>query len=195
MKIENNTARFTDPNNTFTGHKKVVLTEYSDILTAINHGKLTVDGVTLELSEEAREAIKNADEERSKKQAEINEYNMAMHNANVAKQQGEAMADAYDNQSRALEIARRISEGGHVPYQDEQLLLEYSDKLYQMAKAAAILAKEHEKHDTLIPEEVAAEEETDVNDGKINEQHHVQVEVSGGDMPTVEATVIAVPIE
>ncbi len=193
MKIENNTARFTDPGNTFTGTKKVMLTEYIDYLTAVNKGKLTVDGVTLELSEEAKEAIRKAEEERFNKQEEINKFNAAMHNANVAKQQGEVIEEEFDNQARALEIARRISEGGHVPYQDEQLLLEYSDKLYQMAKQAAILAKEHEKYDTLVPEEEQTEE-TDVDEGKINEQNQVQVEVTAGESVVVEATVISNPI-
>ena len=94
---------------------------------------------------------------------------MAMQNLQSAKQQGEAIADTFDNQARALEIARRISEGGEVPYQDEKLLMEYSDKLYQMAKQAAILAKEHEKYDTLVPEEEETEE-TDPDEGIIKEK-------------------------
>ena len=194
MKIENNTTRFMDPNNTFTGHKKVVLSSHLDVHKAIHEGILTVDGVSLELSDEARDKIQKADEERFKKQEEFNEYNAAMKNLQAAKQQGEAMADTFDNQARALEIARRISEGGHVPYQDEKLLLEYSEKLYQMAKQAAILAKEHEKYDTLVPEEEPTEE-TYVDEGIIKEKHQVKVEVNAGETTTVEASVIAVPIE
>lgn len=194
MKIENNTTRFTDPNNTFTGHKRVVLTSHLDVHKAINEGVLTVDGVSLELSDEAREKIKEADEERFKKQEEINEYNMAMQNLHSAKQQGEAMAETFDNQARALEIARRISEGGHVPYQDEKLLLDYSEKLYQMAKQAAMLAKEHEKYDTLVPEKEPSEE-TDPNEGTIKEINRVQVDINAGEATTVEATVVTEKIE
>ncbi len=193
MKIENNTTRFTDQNNTFTGHKRVVLTSHLDVHKAVHEGVLTVDGVSLELSDEAREKIKEADEERFKKQEEINEYNMAIQNLHAAKQQGEAMAETFDNQARALEIARRISEGGQVPYQDEKLLLDYSEKLYQMAKQAAILAKEHEKYDTLVPEE-KAEEETDDEEGLIKEKHQVKVDINVGDTVEVEADVVATPI-
>lgn len=188
MKIENNSV------NTFTGHKRVILTSHMDVHKAINEGVLTVDGVSLQLSDEAREAIKKAEEERFKKQEELNEYNMAMQNLQSAKQQGEAMADTFDNQARALEIARRISEGGQVPYQDEKLLMEYSEKLYQMAKQAAILAKEHEKYDTLVPEEEAPEE-TESDEGVIKEKNLVKVDINVGETTTVEASVVSVSIE
>ena len=187
MRIENNT-------NTFTGHKRVVLGSHLEIQKAINEGVLSVDGVTLELSDEARESIKKADEERFKKQEELNEYNMAMQNLQASKQQGEVMAETMDNQARALEIARRISQGGQVPYQDEKLLMEYSDKLYQMAKQAALLAKEHEKYDTLVPEEEETEE-TDPEEGIIKEKNLVKVDVNVGETTTVDASVVTVPIE
>lgn len=71
-------------------------------------------------------------------------------------------------------------------------MLEYSEKLYQIAKQAALLAKEHEKYDTLVPEEEPTVE-TDTEDGLIKEKHQVEVEVNAGETTTVEASVIATP--
>lgn len=44
--------------------KSVLLADYRDVLTAVNKGKLTVDGVTLELSDDVRNAIKEASDHR-----------------------------------------------------------------------------------------------------------------------------------
>lgn len=74
----------------------------------------------------------------------------AQHDAAVARQQGEAMGETFDDLAKMLEIARRISSGGRVPSQDEQKLLEYSKELYMMAKSAAAMAKSEEKYDSLI---------------------------------------------
>ncbi len=173
--------------NTNTERKKVQLTDYRDVLTAINKGKLTVDGVTLELSEEVRESIKAANEQRFKDAEKLNEYNAAVHNANVAKQQGDAMKDFAKNQAKAIEIARRISSGGQVPYQDEKLLMDFSPEMYQMAKQAGMLAKEHEKYDTLVEDEEGKTKEYDVDAGKIDAKYQVEVEVSLGETPSVES--------
>ncbi len=196
MKIENNVTKFVDSNNTFTGHKKIILTEQADINRAINEGTLTIEGVTLELSDEARTAIEKANKERLKRQADINEYNNALHNMEAAKQQEDAVEEAFDNQVKAMEIARRISKGGIVPYQDEKLLLEYSPEMYQMAKQASLLAKEREEYDTLLSEEKATKKATEeaTEDRTIKEKQEVRVDVTVGEATTVEASVVSIPV-
>lgn len=165
--------------------KSVQLKDYSQVLTAVQKGTLTVDGVTLELSDEVRTAIKAADEQRFKDSEKLIEFNTAVHNMHVSEQQGDALKGQMEMQARALEIARRISKGGKVPPQDEKLLMEYSDELYKMAKQAAMMAKEHEEYETLLKEEEEPKE-YDVKEGQIDAKFEVQVDVVLGDTPVVE---------
>ena len=70
--------------------------------------------------------------------------------ANVAnmvssEQQGDAMADAAEEQGKILEVARRIMHGDKVPPYDEHKLMEYDWKLYSMAKNAAAMLEMREK--------------------------------------------------
>ena len=53
--------------------------------------------------------------------------------------------DAIDDMAKAMEIARRISRGDHVPALDEKKLMEYSMELYQIAKQTSIF-NTHKKH-------------------------------------------------
>ena len=87
----------------------------------------TTDGVTLELSFEAREKLM--------------QMQSVLHNAGVAKQQGEAMEEAAEDMGKIFTIFRRIANGDIVPPQDEKKLMEYSMEMYQMAKTAAMAAK------------------------------------------------------
>ena len=113
--------------------------------------------------------------------------NTAIQNANAAQQQGEAMGDAMDNQAKVLEIARRIAKGGKVPPKDEQALMEYSVELYQMAKQAAMMAKERKEYDALIEEESKKAEQNDSDEGMVDTRYQVQVDISLGESPVVES--------
>lgn len=167
--------------------KKSVLFDHQDVVKAVKEGSMTVDGVVLELSEEVKEAIQKANEKRQQDNEAVTMMNVAIHNANVAEQQKDAIEEEVDRQAKAMEIARRISKGGQVPPQDEKLLMEYSADMYQMAKQAALLAKEHEKYDTLVEEESGEQKEYDADEGKIDTRYQVKVDVSMGEAPAVES--------
>ncbi len=187
-----NGSRWSD-SSVNTVKKSIYLTNQKDISDAINKGTLTVDGVTLELSEEVREAIEKANEQKKKDNEKVGLMNTLIHNANVAREQSEATEKVMDDQSRALEIARRIAKGGIVPPQDEKMLMEYSSDLYQMAKQAAILAKEHEKHKSLVEEDTDETKASDPDEGKIDTNYQVKVDVSLGETPVaLEVSEVAV---
>lgn len=59
----------------------------------------------------------------------IIERETAIHNAEVAKQQGNALSKAAEEMGKMLEIYHRIASGGQVPPEDEQRLMEYSHEL------------------------------------------------------------------
>ena len=176
--------------------KKVTITDHGQIRNAIEKGTITVEGVTLELSDEVRNAIKSADEQRTKDNEKITMMNTLIHNANVAKQQGDAMEEAVLTEVKAMEIARRIAKGGKVPIQDEKLLMEYNKDLYMMSKQAALLAKEHEEYDSLVDEDSKKDKkEYDVDKGKIDTGYRVEIDVSISEGAVVESvSTVAVDI-
>lgn len=84
----------------------------------------------------------------------IIERETAIHNAEVAKQQGNALSKAAKEMGKMLEIYRRIASGGQVPPEDEQRLMEYNHELYMAAKTAAMLQEgDGEKYDSLFEDE------------------------------------------
>jgi len=83
-----------------------------------------------------------------------------VHDAEVARQQGDAMADAYKDMAKIMEVYRRIASGARVPAKDEQKLMEYSSELYMAAKNMALLQKRNDKeYDSLWEDKEDSEEE------------------------------------
>lgn len=116
---------------------------------------------TLQLSiQETREKF-NANQEVLDK---LVEQQCLLTNAEVAKQQGEAMSDYATEIGKIMEVARRIASGARVPYQDEKKLMEYDGELYQAVKAAAMLNRIQEKkrkeYDSLWDDEEKKREES-----------------------------------
>ncbi|MBR1865144.1 MAG: hypothetical protein IJ801_01410, partial [Lachnospiraceae bacterium] len=76
---------------------------HTDTLRAVKDGTLTVDGITLELSDEVRGAIQKASDQAFADNEATGMLNAAIHNANVARQQSESCEKALDNEQKALE--------------------------------------------------------------------------------------------
>ena len=140
-----------------------VFTNSAQISRAIKKGSVEVNGVTVELSEEAIQALEKAQKEADEKRDNLMQQQVAEQNAAVAKQQAEAYEDYYMSQAKLMEIARRIARGDIVPFTDEKKLMEYSNDLYQVAKQAAALSREKErkKHDSLFEEEEEQDHSSD----------------------------------
>lgn len=90
-----------------------------------------------------------------------NQY-VSVFNAEVSKQQKDAMEDAAVEMSRIMETARRIGKGARVPASDEKKVMEYSMDLYLAAKNLAMLnkmnQKKKEKYDSLWGDEEEKQE-------------------------------------
>lgn len=69
----------------------------------------------------------------------------ALFNAEVSKQQGEAMEEYSEDMIKIMEVARRIMKGAKVPASDEKKLMEYSMELYMAAKNMAVLNENKKK--------------------------------------------------
>lgn len=80
--------------------------------------------------------------------------------AETARQQGDAVKDAYADMAKILEVYRRIASGARVPAKDEQKLMEFSSELYMAAKNMALLRERNDKkYDSLWENEEANAEE------------------------------------
>lgn len=86
--------------------------------------------------------------------ADLLEVETGIFNAEVARQQGDAMAEYALDMCKLFEVARRIAQGAHVPAEDERKLMEFSMELYQSAKSMAAMNEMNDKeYDTLWPDE------------------------------------------
>ena len=112
------------------------------------------EAATLELS---IEATNKAFEENQKVLDSLIEQEVAIANMEVSKQQGDAMEEEMKNLGKIMIVFRRLAKGDIVPLTDEKKLMEYDDKMYQMAKNMQAMAqqmeKEHEKHKSLWEDE------------------------------------------
>lgn len=90
---------------------------------------------------------------------------------------GDAMAKEVEDMGRIMEIARRISKGDRVLKVDEERLIKFNSKLYQAAKAAAMMheGEKHKIHKKSVFEEdeenrdKLRELEKDANETSLNE--------------------------
>lgn len=187
------TNNYTDKNRMVdqpqnTGRKGIIFTNAADMGKALATGQVRVDGVTIDLSEEAMQALYDAREKfYADRDAETLRY-VAEFNGYAAKAQSEAMEDISADMAKAMETARRIAKGDVVPAIDERKLLEYDKELYQMAKASAMLhAKEKHKKDKSLYEDDEKREYTDPEaETTPMQKYGVEVEVSLDDVPAVE---------
>ena len=124
-------------------------------VSALMHGKPLKDenGVVLEISEEAKAMEEKLRAQRDK----YAEYVTGIQNLNSAEQQGDAMAEYVKDMGKIMMVFRRLANGDIVPLADERKLMEYDDKMYQVAKNMQAQAlrekKEHEEYDSLWGDE------------------------------------------
>lgn len=169
--------------------RSFVFTNSSDMGKALATGQVKVDGVSIDLSEEALQALREAREKfYADRDAETDRY-VAEFNSYVAKQQNEAGEDMAEDMAKALTTARRIANGDIVPMTDERKLLEYDEELYRMAKMSAMLhqMEEHRKHKSLYEDEEDREYTDPEAETTPMQKYGVEVEVSLGDVPSVES--------
>ncbi|MBR1597288.1 MAG: hypothetical protein IJ661_00070 [Lachnospiraceae bacterium] len=191
------------------GNIRVRFPDSAEVHRVIENGSIEVDGgVTLTLSEEAIEKLKETAKNADKQTEQNAKAHWAEFNGAVGDQQAKGMEMQADAEAKMLEIARRISKGGIVPAKDEQALAEYNIDMYQMAKQMGFMAKEHEKYKKSLMEEneemaegvKEAGERVDEIAGEGYTAQRVEMEISTGggepavvDISTAEVTVGVIP--
>lgn len=120
-------------------------------LKSISVADYEKQSATLELS---HQAVSDKYDAYRSFMADLLELETGIHNAEVARQQGDAMAEYALDMCKLFEVARRIASGAHVPAEDERKLMEFSMELYQSAKSMAAMNELNDKeYDTLWPDE------------------------------------------
>lgn len=149
MKIEEARQVYRSQIVEYREQKKLLTSQKQELekkMNTVANGKelFSQEAAILELSLEAVD----------KKQTEYQDYMSkltelwTLHaNAEVAKQQGDAMEEYVQDMGKIMEVARRLMKGGIVPATDEKKLMEYSMELYQAAKNIGALAKQKEKEE------------------------------------------------
>lgn len=176
------------PESQNAGRKSIVFTNATDIGKALATGQVSVDGVSIELSDEAMKALYDAREKfYADRDAETERY-VAEFNKYAAKQQKEAAEDMAEDMAKALATARRIANGDIVPAIDEKKLMEYNAELYKMAKTAAMVhqMEKHRKDKSLYEDEEEREYTDTEAETTPMQKYGVEVEVSLSDVPVVE---------
>lgn len=187
-------VNYTSKQMSDSGNIRVRFPNSAEVNRVIENGSIEVDGgVTLTLSQEAMDKLKETAKNADKANEAVAEAHFMEFNSTVAKQQGEAMGKAAEDEAKMFEIARRIAKGGVVPAKDEKALAEYNIDLYQMSKQAGAMAKEHEKYKKALTEENShdealekAQEEVDAVGAEGYTAQKVEMEISvGGNKPQV----------
>ncbi len=90
----------------------------------------------------------------------LNEQKYAIEEMENSKRQAEAVKEAGADMAKIMEVARRIMKGARVPASDERKLMEFDDKLYQMAKnvGAMVKLRKRKKYDSLWDDEKKKEQ-------------------------------------
>ena len=116
----------------------------------------------VELSK-ALSAVEDEYEQTREAAEKLSTLSTNIQNAEIARQQGEAMAEAAEEILKILEVFRRIAKGDQVPATDEAKLMEYSQEMYMAAKNMALMNQncEGKKHKSLWEDHPAEEEPTD----------------------------------
>lgn len=95
---------------------------------------------------------------------QLTDQEVAVWNAEVARQQADVMEDYAVEMGKIMEVAHRIAKGAIVPASDEKKLLDYSFEMYQAAKSMGAMAqmqKKREKYDSLWDDEEEEQQEYD----------------------------------
>lgn len=147
----------------------------TNMYNAYTTGRIEGDGVSLTISDEAKEKLEDTYNMFMKMQEDANKIYNAKMDEQAGKSKAEALEAQLKNEAKAMEIARRIAKGGTVPSKDEHMLMDYSSEMYQMAKQAALFAKEHKKYKESLCED--EEEPQSVDENIENEKYDVIMEV------------------
>lgn len=163
MKIGEAQKLYREQRSALLEQKRKLLKKKEDLEKKVNrtpNGKeiYANEAATLELT---LDAVAQRFDENQEVLDQLGEQYALVWNAEVARQQGDAMQDYGEDMAKILEVARRIGKGAKVPASDEKKLMDYSMELYMSAKNLAMMneRRKKEKYKSLWEDEDKKQEE------------------------------------
>ncbi|MDE7477128.1 MAG: hypothetical protein K2M91_04115 [Lachnospiraceae bacterium] len=157
MKIGEAQKLYRAQRSTLLEQKRQLLKKKEDLekktnLTLVGKEIYANEAATLELT---IDAVTQRFDENQEVLDRLAEEHALVWNAEVARQQGDAMQEYGEDMAKLLEVARRIGKGAKVPASDEKKLMDYSMEVYLAAKNLAMLneQKKKEKYKSLWEDE------------------------------------------
>ena len=109
------------------------------------------ENVILDISSEGIRALQGTNEDEDGKPEKNEGFDQSMllmyeKQMEAAMEQGEAMSESVSEMGKILMVFQRLAHGDNVPQTDEQKLMEYDDKMYQVAKNLQRMAQQMNKN-------------------------------------------------
>ena len=149
---------------------------------AVKQGYIEVEGQRIDLSDDVKKQLLATSKQIQDMKKGVSLHNFLLHEAANARQNSDAMKEANDKMSRAMQTASRIMHGRKVSPADEKELMEFNKDLYAMAKSAAALEQHRRKRDDKEDEKLSADNE----EARAREAEPKDYSVEEMPMPDVE---------
>ena len=149
---------------------------------AVKQGYIEVEGQRIDLTDEVKKQLLATSKQIQDMKKGVTPHNFLLHEAANARQNSDAMKEANDKMSRAMQTASRIIHGRKVSPADEKELMEFNKDLYAMAKSAAALEQHRRKRDDKEDDKISADNE----EARAREAEPKDYSVEEMPMPDVE---------
>ena len=126
---------------------------------AVKQGYIEVEGQRIDLSDEVKKQLLATSKQIQDMKKGVTLHNFLLHEAANARQNSDAMKEANDKMSRAMQTASRIMHGRKVSPADEKELMEFNKDLYAMAKNAAALEQHRRRRDDKEDDKISMDNE------------------------------------
>ena len=149
---------------------------------AVKQGYIEVEGQRIDLSDDVKKQLLATSKQIQDMKKGVSLHNFLLHEAANARQNSDAMKEANEKMSRAMQTASRIMHGRKVSPADEKELMEFNKDLYAMAKSAAALEQHRRKRDDKEDDKISADNE----EARAREAEPKDYSVEEMPMPDVE---------
>ncbi|SFW20295.1 hypothetical protein [Selenomonas ruminantium] len=149
---------------------------------AVKQGYIELEGQRIDLSDDVKKQLLATSKQIQDMKKGVSLHNFLLHEAANARQNSDAMKEANDKMSRAMQTASRIMHGRKVSPADEKELMEFNKDLYAMAKSAAALEQHRCKRDDKEDKKISADNE----EARAREAEPKNYSVEEMPMPDVE---------
>lgn len=120
-------------------------TDSAMVNRAVSRGYITINGVNIELSNDAKKKLLETDKEAEKNRMDAYNNYVMQHELAVAQQQSETWKKAMEDTAEAFMIAAKLSSGAQITSNEAQKLIKIDPQLYAMSVCTSALSNQSNK--------------------------------------------------